>query len=257
MLNHKIFVFKKNFLLNKYILITGATDGIGREAAITYAKYGAHVILLGKSKKKLIQIKQKIEKNNTNNIVHILVINLESFNQSQYQRIFNQIKNKIPRLHGLLNNAGILGELNPIIKQKSAVWKRVINVNLNGSFMITKTFLPLILKAKYPSIIFTTSGIVPYGRANWGAYAISKFAVEGFMKILSSEYPSFKLRVNCINPGSIKTKMRKLAFPIENSDMLMTPKDIMYFYLYLMSDTSKHQTGIKFNVKKLVKFILN
>lgn len=257
MLNHKIFFFKKNFLLNKYILITGATDGIGKEAAITYAKYGAHVILLGKSKKKLIQIKQQIKKNNANTIVYILVINLESFNHNQYKLIFKQIKNKIPYLNGLLNNAGILGKIDPIIKQKPKIWKKVINVNLHGSFMITQTFLPLILKAKNPSIIFTTSGITPHGRANWGAYAISKFAIEGFMKILSAEYPASKLRVNCINPGSIKTKMRKIAFPKENNYSLMQPKDIMYFYLYLMSNISKNKTGIRFDVKKLVTFIFN
>ncbi|MDQ1237568.1 MAG: YciK family oxidoreductase [Wigglesworthia glossinidia] len=249
--NHKTFIFTKNFLLNKYILITGASDGIGKEAAITYTKYGANVILLGKSKNKLVKVKQEMQKYNTRAIIYILVINLESFNQNQYRLIFNQIQNKIPCLHGLLNNAGILGKIAPIIQQNPKYWKKVINVNLNGTFMITQTFLPLLLKAKHPSIIFTTSGITPKGRAHWGAYAVSKFAIDGLMKVLSSEYSKFKLRVNSINPGSINTKMRKIAFPKENNRTLA--KDIMYLYLYLMSDMSYKKTGIRFDANKIKK----
>ncbi len=90
---------------------------------------------------------------------------------------------------------------------------------------------------------------VGQGRANWGAYAVSKFATEGMMQVLADEYQSRHLRVNCINPGGTRTGMRASAFPTEDPLKLKTPADIMPVYLWLMGDDSRRKTGMTFDAQ--------
>lgn len=130
-------------------------------------------------------------------------------------------------LNGLLNNAGLLGEVAPITKQTQAV-------------------LPLRLKVSGSSLIFSTSSAGRKGRANWGACSVYKLATEGMMQVLADEYPASMLRVKCINPGGTRNGMRPSAYPAEDADRLKTPADIMPIYLCLMVDESRRKTGISF-----------
>jgi NAD(P)-dependent dehydrogenase (short-subunit alcohol dehydrogenase family) len=98
-------------------------------------------------------------------------------------------------------------------EQKPEIWQQVMQVNVNGTFFLTQALLPLLLKSDSGSLVFTSSSVGRQGRANWGAYAVSKFATEGMMQVLAEEYQSRHLRVNCINPGGTRTKMRASAFP--------------------------------------------
>ncbi|UAJ65379.1 YciK family oxidoreductase [Candidatus Schneideria nysicola] len=237
----------KNLLDNYIILVTGASDGIGRSVAISYAKYGARLILLSRNEKKLLSVKQTIEKMGYKEAM-ILPFDLACQDPKEYQNLINKIaKKNISHIDGLLNNAGLLGTIMPIAQQDPFHWKQVIDVNINGTFMITQTFLPLLLNARSPSIIFTTSSVGRKGRAHWGAYAVSKFATEGMMQVLSHEYDPTLLRVNCINPGAIRTHMRASAFPNENPMNLKSPNDITLIYLYLMGSDSKGKTGLSYN----------
>ena len=118
-------------------------------------------------------------------------------------------------------------------------WKNVLKVNLDASFLLTKNLIPLIKKSDNGSIIFTSSGVGRKGRAYWGAYSISKFATEAMMQILSEELQNTSsIRVNCINPGAVRTKMRESAYPAEDPNKNPTAEMIMKLYLYLMSDMS-------------------
>ena len=118
-------------------------------------------------------------------------------------------------------------------------WKNVLKVNLDASFLLTKNLIPLIKKSDNGSIIFTSSGVGRKGRAYWGAYSISKFATEAMMQILSEELQNTSsIRVNCINPGAVRTKMRESAYPAEDPSKNPTAEMIMKLYLYLMSDMS-------------------
>ncbi len=109
--------------------------------------------------------------------------------------------------------------------------------------------LPLLLNSDSGSLVFTSSSVGRQGRANWGAYAVSKFATEGMMQVLAEEYQSRHLRVNCINPGGTRTKMRASAFPTEDPQKLKTPADIMPLYLWLMGDDSRRKTGMTFDAQ--------
>ncbi|WP_413738773.1 YciK family oxidoreductase [Sodalis sp. RH21] len=239
---------KHDLLEQRIIMVTGAGDGIGREAALTYARHGASLLLLGRTESKLAAVQQQIAAEG-GQPARIYTLDLSSAVDEDYRRLAAYLTAEIPRLDGLLNNAGLLGEVLPMAQQSPDSWRRVMEVNVNGTFLLTQALLPLLLQGERPSLIFSSSSVGRQGRANWGVYAVSKFATEGMMQVLAEEYPAATLRVNCINPGGTRTGMRAHAFPEEDSAKLKTPADIMPIYLYLMGDDSRRKTGISFDAQ--------
>ena len=239
---------KSDLLNHRIILVTGASDGIGREAALTYARYGAEVILMGRNSEKLQQVEQAISQLNQRP-AHSVVFDLADATPERCHQIAEQLSQQFPRLDGVLHNAGILGEIVPLAELDPQVWQQVMNINLDATFFLTQALLPLLLKSDAGSLVFTTSSVGRTGRAGWGAYAVSKFATEGMMQVLADEYKTQSLRVNCINPGGARTKMRASAFPQEDANKLKTPADLMPLYLYLMGDDSRRKTGISFDAQ--------
>lgn len=238
---------KRDLLQNRIILVTGASDGIGREAAITYARYSASVVLLGRNEEKLRAVAQEIE-NHGGLPVRWFTLDLLTCTPQDCQQVAQQISMHYPRLDGVLHNAGLLGDVVPMSEQKPDVWQQVMQVNVNGTFMLTQALLPLLLHSEAGSLVFTSSSVGRQGRANWGAYSVSKFATEGMMQVLAEEYQN-RLRVNCINPGGTRTSMRASAFPTEDPLKLKTPADIMPLYLWLMGDDSRRKTGMTFDAQ--------
>ncbi len=242
---------QKNLLQNRIILVTGASDGIGREAALTYADYGASVILIGRNEEKLKGVAQEIDA--AGGIpARWYTLDLLTCTPETCQELAHRISTHYPRLDGVLHNAGLLGEVRPMDEQDPEIWQQVMQVmqvNINGTFFLTQALLPLLLTSDSGSLVFTSSSVGREGRANWGAYAVSKFATEGMMQVLAEEYQSRHLRVNCINPGGTRTKMRASAFPTEDPQKLKTPADIMPLYLWLMGDDSRRKTGMTFDAQ--------
>ncbi|EMG7911708.1 TPA: YciK family oxidoreductase [Enterobacter cloacae] len=239
---------QKNLLQNRIILVTGASDGIGRETALTYADYGASVILIGRNEEKLKGVAQEIDA--AGGIpARWYTLDLLTCTPETCQELAHRISTHYPRLDGVLHNAGLLGEVRPMDEQDPEIWQQVMQVNINGTFFLTQALLPLLLKSDSGSLVFTSSSVGREGRANWGAYAVSKFATEGMMQVLAEEYQSRHLRVNCINPGGTRTKMRASAFPTEDPQKLKTPADIMPLYLWLMGDDSRRKTGMTFDAQ--------
>ncbi len=239
---------KSDLLNHRIILVTGASDGIGREAALTYARYGAEVILLGRNAQKLQQVCDEIQalgKRHT----RWFTLDLEQATPESCQQLAADIQQHYPRLDGVLHNAGILGDIVPLEQLQPAVWQQVMRINVDATFYLTQALLPLLLKASSASLVFTSSSVGRSGRAGWGAYAVSKFATEGLMQTLADEYDSRVLRVNCINPGGTRTKMRASAFPQEDAMKLKTPADIMPLYLWLMGDDSRRKTGVSYDAQ--------
>lgn len=229
-------------LKDKIILVTGAGDGIGKEAALTYASYGATLILVGRTLSKLEDVQTQIIASGGQHPL-LYPLDLLTVSENDYQLLADTIARRFPHLDGVLQNAGLLGVVEPIINQPSALWHDVMQVNVNATFMLTKALLPLMLKAPHSSLVLTTSSVGRQGRYGWGAYSVSKFATEGFMQILNEEYNDTTVRVNCINPGGTRTGMRASAFPEEDALKLRTPKDLMPLYLYVMSDDSLDVKG--------------
>lgn len=227
-----------NLLDNKVILVTGAGDGIGKAVALAYAQHGATVLLLGRNEDKLEAVYDEIEKNNSPKPA-ILPLDLAQATAEDYQKLAEIIEAEFGYLDGLLHNASILGDLTLLEQYSEQTWNSVIQVNLNAPFLMTKPLLPLIKKRANASILFTSSSVGRIGRAYWGAYSVSKFGIEGLMQILSQELENTtSIRVNSINPGATRTKMRAEAYPAEDPTTLTMPEDLIPVYLYLMGEDS-------------------
>jgi NAD(P)-dependent dehydrogenase (short-subunit alcohol dehydrogenase family) len=237
-----------NALENKTILITGAGDGIGRVAALTYAKHGATVILLGKTTKKLECVYDEIV-NAGYTQPAIVPMDMRGATKQNYRDLAATIEQQFGKLDGLLNNASILGSLGPLEHFCVSTFENIMKVNVTAQAMITKYMFPLLRKSACASVIFTSSGVGREGREFWGPYAISKFATEGMMQTWSKEVGKTNIRINCINPGATRTSMRASAFPGEDKEKLKTAEELMPTYLYLMADDSKEVNGESINAQ--------
>ncbi len=237
-------------LRGRSILITGAGDGIGRAAALSFARHGATVLLLGRTLSKLEAVYDEIEQAGGAQPA-LLPLNLSSATLSDYTQMANMIENEIGHLDGILHNAAILGPLTPLQMYDPDTFDDVMTVNLRAPFQLTQTLLPLLRQSKDASVLFTTSSVGRTARAFWGAYAVSKSGLESVSKIFSDELANVSsIRFNCINPGPTRTNMRAHAYPGENPYNLPTPDDIMPLYLYLMGPDSHGITGQSLDVPR-------
>lgn len=243
------YTYPDDILHDRIILITGSSDGIGKSLALHAAGLGAQVVLHGRSVQKLEKVYDAIEEIDGAPRPSIAVMDLESANAESYTTLAQSIESEFGHLDGLVLNASILGERYSIEQYDAVLWQKVMHVNVTSIFAMTQVFLPLLQKSEDPSVIFTSSGVGRTGRAHWGAYAVSKFATEGFSQVLADEHRHSKLRSNCINPGATRTNMRLSAFPAEDRDALKRPEDILAPYVYLLGPDSKGITGESFDAQ--------
>ena len=150
---------KQDLLNDRIILVTGASDGIGREAAMTYARYGATVILLGRNEEKLRQVASHINEE-TGRQPQWFILDLLTCTSEDCQQLAQRITVNYPRLDGVLHNAGLLGDVCPMSEQNPQVWQDVMQVNVNATFLLTQALLPLLLKSDAGSLVFTSSSVL-------------------------------------------------------------------------------------------------
>ena len=245
----RTYTYADDILRDRIILITGASDGIGKALALHAASLGAQLILHGRSVAKLEKLYDAIEETESAPRPSIAVMDLESANAESYTTLAQSIESEFGRLDGLVLNASILGERYSIEQYDAVLWQKVMHVNVTSVFAMTQVFLPLLQKSEDPSVIFTSSGVGRTGRAHWGAYAVSKFATEGLSQVLADEHRHGKLRSNCINPGAARTNMRLAAYPAEDRDALKRPEEILAPYIYLLGPDSRGITGESFDAQ--------
>ncbi|NNL57744.1 MAG: YciK family oxidoreductase [Pseudomonadales bacterium] len=234
---------RANLLAGKNIMVTGAGSGIGRAAALAYANFGATVILLGKTESKLESVYDEIEARGGQQPA-LVAFDLDHTEPAAYANIATELGGSFGQLHGLLHNAGILGQLVPLQQYDAQLFSRVLDVNLLSNFLLTQAMLPALQAAEHASIVFTSSSVGRRGRAYWGAYAVAKFGVEGLMQVWADELESTsKVRVNSLNPCGTNTPMRRQAYPAEAPGSCPEADAIMGAYLYLMGDDSLAVNG--------------
>ncbi len=235
-----------DLLRDRIILITGASDGIGRAVAKAAASHGAQVILHGRNVKRLEAVYDAIVAAGQPR-PSIVPLDLEKAGPAEYDALVNAIDKEFGRLDVLLHNAGMLGERAPIEHYDVPKWMRTMHVNTNVPFILTQRCLPLLRKSKDASIVFTSSGVVAKPKAFWGAYLASKWASEGMMRMLADELEQPGIRVNSLNPGKVRTNMRLQAYPAENRETVPVPESIVAPYLYLFGPDSKGISGQTFD----------
>lgn len=239
----------QNLLEDKIILVTGASAGIGKAAAIAFAEYGATVILHGRNQAALEDVYDEIM---AKHLVEPAIVTSDFSKASfdDFMVLQQSIGEAFGRLDGLLHNASLLTRLTSIATTTVNDWQNSMQVNLNATFMLTKAMLPLLQESQSGSIAFTSSSVGRKGRAYWGSYAVSKFATEGLMQVLADELENTSnIRVNSINPGATNTAMRRFAYPGEVAESNPQPEEIMPLYLYLMGDDSIGVSGQALNAQ--------
>lgn len=233
----------------RVILVTGAGDGIGRALALALAAQGATVGLLGKTLRKLERTYDAIKAAGGPEPA-LLPFNLETATAVEYDALHDAVEREFGRLDGLAHVAAILGSRTPIEHYDVPLWCKVLHVNLTAAFVLTRTLLPLLKKSEDGSIVFTSSGVGRVGKAYWGAYAVSKFGVEGLMQVLAAELEgTTRVRSNSVNPGPTRTYMRLQAFPGEDRSTLASPEDVVAPFLYLLGPDSRGVNGRAFDAQ--------
>ena len=243
MADWKRITVEKDSLKGKIIAITGAGAGIGRALAKSMAEHGATIILMGRTVEKLESIYDEIENSGFPQAA-IIPIDFLTATDADYKSIQDNIEAEFGKLDGLIHNAAEVGERSSIASYTLKTWERIMSINVNAPFALSKYFLPLLHKSDNGSIVFTSSSVGLQGRAYWGAYAASKAAIENLMQTLADELEETShIRVNSINPGATRTDMRAQAFPAEDPANVKSVDALLPLYLYFMSDHSLSING--------------
>lgn len=241
-----------DLLKGRTLLITGAADGIGRSMALTFARHGASTILLDKHVKNLESIYDEIEKNGYPQAA-IYPLDLEGASADDYETMADNIEKEFGRLDGLVHNAAIMGSITPMQLHDIQSWYKVMQVNLNAPFLMNQACIPLLAESDDARILFVADACGRQGSAYWGAYGVSKAGLEVMMQTLADELESnTAIKVNSIDPGNVRTRMRAFAYPGENPNSLPTTESIMPGFLFLMGADSKEYNGQSFMAEDFI-----
>jgi len=240
---HQRYVAASDALAGRVIAVTGAGAGIGRAVALAAAAHGAELVLIGRTVRRLEDVHARIGALGRAP-ASIAPLDLERAVARDYDTLSAAIAERFGRLDGLVHNAALLGALAPIEHYDVPTWCRVLHVNLTAAFALTQVLLPSLRAAADGSIIFTSSGVARRPKAYWGAYAVSKAGAEVLSAMLALELEdSTAVRVNVLNPGPVRTRMRAQAYPAEDARSLAAPEDIVASYLWLLGPASRGVTG--------------
>jgi NAD(P)-dependent dehydrogenase (short-subunit alcohol dehydrogenase family) len=235
-----------NRLFGKVALVTGASRGIGKAVAAAYAHEGSRVFVCARNETAVGRAVLEIR----NNGGEIDGMAGDVANPKDVKRIVQAAGEKYGAIDVLVNNASLLGPRVLIADYPLPAWEEVLRVNVTGVFLMTQRVLHLMMPQRSGSIINVSSGVGRVGKPRWGAYAASKFAVEGFTQMVAEEVKDFGIRVNAVNPGATRTEMRAVAYPDEDPLTLPVPEKIMPVFVYLASDASRTVTGKSFEARE-------
>ncbi len=231
-------------LEGKVAMITGASQGLGRALALAYAKEGARVVINARSEESIRPVAGEVEASGA----EVLALAADVSKSADVERLVDAAVERFGGIDVLVNNAGVLGPRVAIAEYPEDEWRRVIDANLTGPFLVSKAVVPHMPEGG--SILNVVSGVSVEGCPEWGAYSVSKFGVEGLTQILASELEDRGIRVNAVDPGGMRTGMRAAAYPEEDPMTRITPEENTGVFLYLASDESKGVTGQRFKAQE-------
>lgn len=218
-------------LSGRVALVTGASRGIGAAVAKAYAKAGAHVILTSRTTGALEEVDDAIRA--AGGKATIMPLNMLDLDKIDVMG--PAIAEKFGRLDIVVGNAAMLGSLTPLGHVDAKEWARVMDLNVNANFRLLRTLDPLLRASDAGRVIMVSSSLAQTPRAYWGAYAVSKAALESLAKVYAAETVTTPMRVNLIDPGATRTAMRAKAYPGEDPAKSKTPEDTVPLFLQLAS----------------------
>ena len=231
-------------LRGKVVMITGASRGLGRALALAFAREEAKLVITSRSEDSLELVAGEAEGAGA----EVLAISADVSVDADVEGLVDESVRRFGRIDVLVNNAGLLGPRVPIVEYPEDEWRRVLDANLTAPFLLSKTVIPRMPEGG--SIVNVTSGVSVEGRAEWGAYSVSKFGLEGLTQILAAELKDRGIRINSVDPGGMRTEMRAAAYPDEDPMTRITPEKNTAVFLYLASDESREVTGERFKAQK-------
>lgn len=231
-------------LQGKVALITGASQGLGRALALAYAKEGASLVVNSRSEESIRPVAEEVEGLGA----EVLAVAADVSKGEDARRLVDEAVGGFGGIDVLVNNAGLLGPRVAIEDYPEVEWRRVIDANLTGPYLVSKAAIPHLREGA--SIINVVSGVSVEGRAEWGAYSVSKFGMEGLSQILAAELEGRGIRSNAVDPGGMRTDMRAAAYPEEDPQTRITPEENTAVFLYLASDESGGVTGRRFKAQE-------
>jgi NAD(P)-dependent dehydrogenase (short-subunit alcohol dehydrogenase family) len=234
---------RADLLKDRVILVTGASRGIGRVAALTFAAHGATVVLHGRDVAALEKVYDEIETNGYPQPAAI-PLDLEKATTRDYDALAYTIESQLGGLDGILHNAAHVEKLSPLELQSAEEWNRTLRINLVAPFALTQACVRLLKSSADASVIFTLESHGHAPAAFWGGYAVSKAGVEALMKIQAAEWQaSPNLRANAVLPGPVASPSRAKTHPGEVAASQRQPEELMQTYLYLMGPDSREVSG--------------
>ncbi|HLL97616.1 MAG TPA: SDR family NAD(P)-dependent oxidoreductase [Rubrobacteraceae bacterium] len=234
-------------LEGKAALITGASQGLGRALALAFAREGARVAINSRSEESIRPVAEEAESLSA----EVVALAADVSRGADVEKLVGAAAERFGKIDVLVNNAGVLGPRVGIEEYPENEWRRVIDANLTGLFLVTKAAIPHMPEGG--SILNVVSGVSVEGRAGWGAYSVSKFGVEGLTQVLAAELEERRIRVNAVDPGGMRTEMRAAAYPEEDPTTRIIPEENTDVFLYLASDESRGVTGRRFKAQEFWK----
>jgi NAD(P)-dependent dehydrogenase (short-subunit alcohol dehydrogenase family) len=239
-------------LLERVILVTGAANGIGKAVVKDMAAHGATTVLLDRDVAGLEQTYDEIVAAGHPEPA-IYPMDLQGAAPDDYTQLATTLEDEFRQLDGLVHNAAQLGALVPFANFDHELWFQTLQANLNAPYLMTVACLGLLNASKDASIVFTSDAVGRHGKAYWGAYAVSKAGLEAFMQVLADELEvNTTIRANSIDPGPVRTTLRRTAYPAEKSNTLNEPEDITRPFLYLAGPDSRGITGQQFTLSHML-----
>ena len=209
-------------LEGKVALVTGASRGLGRAAALALAKQGAHIIVTARTQGGLEELDDEI--NAAGSAATLVPMDVTDY--AGIDRLGAAIFERWKKLDILIGNAGILGKLTPVPHIEPKLWDDVMAVNVTANYRLIRSVDPLLRLAPHGRAIFVTSGLAQKCWAYWGAYSVSKAALEAMVKTYAAEMETTTVRTNLFSPGATRTKMRSLAIPGEDPMTLPSANEV-------------------------------
>ncbi len=209
-------------LENRVAVVTGASRGLGRAIALKLAAEGAHIVATARTQGGLEELDDEIK--NIGGTATLVPADIKDF--AAIDRLGAAIFERWKKLDVLIGNAGVLGKLTPLGHLDPKVFDDAMAVNLTANYRLVRSLDPLLRASDAGRAVFITSGLAHKCFAYWGAYSISKAALEALVKTYAAENESTAIRANCFSPGPTRTKMRATAMPGEDPDTLPSAEEV-------------------------------